>query len=175
MPHRPDVPCAGCGELIWRGSTSLPPGEATCRSCRRKQSLALVAAVAARRVVPRPKVKRIYKPKGSTTERGYGQAHRLVREALLGVFIVGTPCPMCAQPMLADDPLDLDHSDPASRLRGDPGDRLTHRACNRRTNWRGGPSQAVCEICGGKYRAHAGQRTCGRACGWELRRRNRAA
>jgi len=35
MPNRPDVPCASCGSLMWRGTTSLPPGEAMCRPCRR--------------------------------------------------------------------------------------------------------------------------------------------
>lgn len=37
MPRRPDVPCATCGNLIWRGSTSSPPGQATCRPCRAKR------------------------------------------------------------------------------------------------------------------------------------------
>jgi hypothetical protein len=35
MPRRPDVPCSICGELMWRATTSLPPGKATCRPCRR--------------------------------------------------------------------------------------------------------------------------------------------
>lgn len=35
MPRRPDLPCAGCGKLMWRGSTSLPAGRAVCRACRR--------------------------------------------------------------------------------------------------------------------------------------------
>lgn len=34
MPRRPDVPCAGCGKLIWRGRGVLPPGQSTCQSCR---------------------------------------------------------------------------------------------------------------------------------------------
>lgn len=34
MPRKPDLPCAGCGKLMWRGSTSLPAGRARCRSCR---------------------------------------------------------------------------------------------------------------------------------------------
>lgn len=37
MPRRPDLPCAGCGTLLWRSATSLPEGEATCRGCRRKR------------------------------------------------------------------------------------------------------------------------------------------
>lgn len=34
MPRRPDLPCADCGNLMWRGSGSLPEGEARCRQCR---------------------------------------------------------------------------------------------------------------------------------------------
>lgn len=33
MARRPDVPCAGCGKLIWRGTGSLPKGRARCRDC----------------------------------------------------------------------------------------------------------------------------------------------
>lgn len=35
MPSRPDLPCAHCGKLMWRGSTSLPAGAAMCQPCRR--------------------------------------------------------------------------------------------------------------------------------------------
>lgn len=35
MARIPDVPCALCGELMWSGTTSLPPGEAVCRPCRK--------------------------------------------------------------------------------------------------------------------------------------------
>lgn len=34
MPRRPDLPCAVCGRMLWRGRTSLPEGQATCRPCR---------------------------------------------------------------------------------------------------------------------------------------------
>ena len=34
MPRNPDVPCASCGQLIWRGPGSLPAGEAVCRDCQ---------------------------------------------------------------------------------------------------------------------------------------------
>lgn len=36
MPRRPDVPCSSCGKLIWRGTGSLPAGQARCRDCRRE-------------------------------------------------------------------------------------------------------------------------------------------
>lgn len=35
MPRVPDVPCADCGKLMWRGTGSLPPGQARCQPCRR--------------------------------------------------------------------------------------------------------------------------------------------
>ncbi len=35
MPRRPDMPCAVCGSLMWRGTSSLPEGQAMCRPCRR--------------------------------------------------------------------------------------------------------------------------------------------
>lgn len=35
MPTIPDLPCADCGKLMWRGTTSLPEGRARCQPCRR--------------------------------------------------------------------------------------------------------------------------------------------
>lgn len=35
MPTNPDLPCADCGRLMFRGPGSLPEGQATCRPCRR--------------------------------------------------------------------------------------------------------------------------------------------
>lgn len=35
MDNRKNLPCASCGELMWRGRNSLPEGLATCRTCRR--------------------------------------------------------------------------------------------------------------------------------------------
>ena len=34
MPRRPDVPCAGCGKLLFSGTGSLPVGQRLCRACR---------------------------------------------------------------------------------------------------------------------------------------------
>ena len=47
MPRRPDLPCAGCGVLMWRGKGSLPEGEAKCRACRREPTEVNAAAKAA--------------------------------------------------------------------------------------------------------------------------------
>lgn len=30
-----DLPCCGCGSMMWRGATSAPEGEAMCLACRR--------------------------------------------------------------------------------------------------------------------------------------------
>lgn len=35
MAKKPNVPCTGCGKLLWGGSTSLPAGQRMCRECRR--------------------------------------------------------------------------------------------------------------------------------------------
>lgn len=35
MSHNKDLPCSQCGDLMWRGTSSLPEGQATCRPCRR--------------------------------------------------------------------------------------------------------------------------------------------
>ena len=40
MPRNPDLPCADCGHLMWRSSTSLPKGHARCRPCRKIASSA---------------------------------------------------------------------------------------------------------------------------------------
>jgi 5-methylcytosine-specific restriction endonuclease McrA len=35
MTKKPDLPCADCGQLLYRGPNSLPEGKARCRPCRR--------------------------------------------------------------------------------------------------------------------------------------------
>lgn len=40
MPRKPDLPCADCGKLLWRATTSLPEGKARCHPCRRANSAA---------------------------------------------------------------------------------------------------------------------------------------
>lgn len=113
----------------------------------------------------------------NTTARGYGNAHQRERRRLLAELVPGTACGFCGEPMDSGQPLDLDHSDPATRLLGMPGDRLTHRSCNRRDSVRRllmsrGKTACECVICGKQYVPNHQVRTCGRKCGWELRRRN---
>ena len=67
----------------------------------------------------------------TTTARGYGRRlHRRIRAALLPAAI-GTPCPICGVTMRADQPLELDHSEPLSMNPYSLGDRIVHRRCNR--------------------------------------------
>lgn len=71
----------------------------------------------------------------------YGPEHRRKREVLMAVTPAGTLCPFhetdpkCPGPMYPGaEHLDLNHSDPAMKVAGLPGDQLSHRACNRRAH-----------------------------------------
>jgi hypothetical protein len=44
---------------------------------------------------------------------------------------IGTPCPLCGQPMLSSQPLDLDHTLPLMDNPYSVGDRIVHATCNR--------------------------------------------
>jgi 5-methylcytosine-specific restriction endonuclease McrA len=65
----------------------------------------------------------------TTTERGYGYAHKQRRAALLPLAY-GTPCPICQRIMQKGDALDLDHSVPLAEG-GRRGDRIVCARCNR--------------------------------------------
>ena len=47
----------------------------------------------------------------TTSQRGYNHTHRKRRQLLLASAI-GNPCPICHQPMLAGQQLDLHHTTP---------------------------------------------------------------
>lgn len=167
--------CAVCGSPMWKSATSRQQGQAVHNSCRRtvsaeerKQAQAWLPNL--RAAVPRQRKPR--PPLAKTSERGYGTAHQNARTKLLAQLVAGTPCGFCSEPMEPGQPLDLDHSDPSSRLRGEPGDRLTHRSCNRARKGNRHPRVQSCEICGDEFPYRERVRTCGRKCGWELRRRN---
>lgn len=50
-----DLPCASCGQMMWRGSTSAPDGKARCQPCRRTNgSAARKAASKVYRSTPTP-------------------------------------------------------------------------------------------------------------------------
>lgn len=61
----------------------------------------------------------------------YGWVHQQ-KAARLKAHAIGQPCPLCHLPMLASHPLDLDHTDPADKAMGMPGDRVVHASCNRK-------------------------------------------
>lgn len=152
-------PCVVCGQPRWTTKGSLLEGR--CGACRRAARIAKDEQVEAQRVkscawcgdafdshwgskycspicrevgsrAKSRERKKFYPKTQTSTERGYGTPHRRARTELLADFTPGTPCGFCDEPMFEDQLLDLDHSDPAARLRQEPGDRLTHRSCNRR-------------------------------------------
>lgn len=134
---------------------------------------------------------------GTTTQRGYGRAHQLERERRLTRWHPGDPCARCGQPMWGPaDRIHLGHTEDRTGYTG-----LEHSDCNTREGARRGnqnrgfkPAAAgsnvrcktcgqpysraarACEMCGTHYHPSYGeQRTCGRKCGSELQRRNKAA
>jgi hypothetical protein len=62
----------------------------------------------------------------STTERGYGYRHQMLRRALLP-FAYGRSCPKCGELMLPGQKLDLGHNDDRTAYTG-----MEHATCNRR-------------------------------------------
>lgn len=64
--------------------------------------------------------------RGSTAQRGYGKAHRQLREKLLARWKPGDPCAHCGLPMQDKARLDLAHTEDRSGYRG-----LAHDVCNR--------------------------------------------
>jgi len=109
-----------------------------------------------------------------TNANAYGSLHQRRREELLPAAI-GQACAVCGYEMRIGQALHLDHSDPEAKRRGEPGDRIIHAECNQeRRGLKGkGPRYRDCLICGTSYHGHyAGQLTCSRACGIEMKRRN---
>lgn len=164
-------PCASCGKPMYRGPGSLGPGRSICRDCRRRAAAFArehQAVGAARRTLIRQAMKKRTRrwPAGSTTARGYGWEHQQARAAAQAAFVEGSPCPRCEEPMLSTQPLDLDHRDDRDGYLG-----LAHRSCNRGALHRAVVAMLTCPICGTPFPASRRTRTCGRACGWELRRR----
>jgi transcription elongation factor Elf1 len=132
--------------------------------------------------------------KGTTTARGYGSRHQARRRAIAKRLAAGAvlTCWRCGGALVHGMAWDLGHDDEdRSQYRGPE-----HRRCNRSAGaskgnrirgreksprpsssdaairlWRK-PSQ-TCPICGALFvPSYSGVRTCGRACGLELRRRN---
>lgn len=147
MPVRPDLPCAVCGKLMWRGTTSLPPGQATCLPCRRARKAIIVTRT---HVCQRcgseftteygdkrwkycgPECfRKAQHARGSGTpsrnpnrDREYGTEHRRLRQQLLPLAY-GNPCPLCGAVMEHGQPLHLDHTEDRTGYRG-----MVHARCN---------------------------------------------
>lgn len=145
MPQRPDVKCSACGDLIWRGSTSLPPGLATCRACRREANPPRQRKTYEARVCPtcgrpfdptRPNQKycrpehrpdRSGTKTQSTTARGYGAGHQATRRQWVDRVEQGdVACSLCGYPIDPGTPWDMDHTPGKQGYRGP-----AHRRCNR--------------------------------------------
>ncbi len=138
---------------------------------------------------------------GTTTQRGLGSFHVADKKRLMALHRDGDPCWRCGQPMYKWQQLDRDHVIDRA-LGGVQGPAvLAHASCNRSAGARLGnqlqppprfttgrdticstcgrpysraPRQ--CEICGQHYHPnHDRQRSCSRACGLEVKRRNQTA
>jgi hypothetical protein len=148
MPRRPDLPCAGCGALMWRGTTSLPEGQATCRACRRARRDQYGPAVYTKTCAQcgayfdttRPTQKYCspeHRPTKatSTTNRGYGAAHQAERERWRRRMVdegeyVECHAAVCFMPDRWIDPSrpwDLGHTPDRTAWTGPE-----HRYCNRK-------------------------------------------
>lgn len=153
MPRRPDVPCAECGELMWRGTGSLPEGQATCWSCRRAapeyQPQYVSTWTPESRICPvcgvgftqerygqkycrpmcRARRKGTWKPSTkTTTERGYGAAHQRERRKWADIVNAGfAVCSRCDQPIQPGTQWHLDHTDDRTGYLGP-----AHAVCNLR-------------------------------------------
>lgn len=64
------------------------------------------------------------KARGTSTDRGYGSRHQRLR-ADLAPKAIGKTCHLCGKPMLADQPLALDHTEDRTGYRG-----MVHLSCN---------------------------------------------
>ena len=138
---------------------------------------------------------------GTTAQRGLGSGHVADKKRLMAFHRDGDLCWRCGQPMYKWQELDRDHVVDRA-LGGTQGPAvLAHASCNRSAGARLGnklqprprfttgrdticsacgrpysraPRQ--CEICGQHYHPnHDRQRSCGRACGLEVKRRNQRA
>jgi len=73
--------------------------------------------------------------KGTTTERGYDNGHKVNRARMLYNLMDGTKCTYCGKPMYREAALNFDQAPlEADHKHGDkssPAYRLIHRRCNR--------------------------------------------
>lgn len=184
MTRKPDLSCADCGEMMWRGSNTLPQGQATCLSCRRarnpkKPPEAAIGSTTRCRgcghefirtagnqaycwsPCTHPKSGATDKP-ASAAERGYGPEHERARKLARAAWQDGDPCARCGGQMRYGTPVDLDHSDDRTGYLG-----LSHAGCNRSSTGRlqAVKHDKVCDHCGIAYATrYAEQRYCSVPC-----------
>lgn len=167
MPKK--AACRRCSETLLVGRGSLP--NPMCHPCRR-----IEPQRASKGSAPKTRRPRAVRPSGATSLRGYGTEHQYQRAVALQAFVPGEPCARCREPMLAADPLDLDHTEDRDGYLG-----LSHRWCNRSHKPNGTPRSEVferrrsCVICDSEYRAsYREQRACNRVCGVAWKKLNAA-
>ena len=100
--------CLDCSELTTNGSR--------CPDCEEQRT-----------------ARRNARPKGNTTQRGLGQAHRVRAKAVIAAAQV---CAMCGMPPTQEDPLTADHTIPRAQGGVDSPLRAVHRSCNSRAGGR---------------------------------------
>ena len=156
MPQSPDVPCSSCGRLMWRGTGSLPPGQAMCLPCRRSRKRPSAYQPKPPRVLPwrlcvkcgtpyEPRVasQRYCNPKcrqrnwgttKTTPQRGYGAAHRRERARVKALVDQGNvQCCLCGSLINPTESWHLDHTPDRAGYRG-----AAHADCNLRDGARRG-------------------------------------
>ena len=137
--------CAQCAAPMWPHPSTLPQGQAICRTCRREnpkprytpKPLDIRACERCRRVYEtRIKTQRYCSeecrrpgraPRAPTTKRGYGSAHQRLRGEWATVLEAAgsVPCARCTEPIEPSDAWHLDHADDRSGYYGP-----SHAACN---------------------------------------------
>lgn len=166
MPSTRCTICNGTMKLL--DSTSSTP---RCHPCRR---------VAMGLLTLTPSVVKS-SARCDTAARGYGRQHQALRAMWRPIVESGEAqchqavCIMPTRSIAADAPWDLGHNRERTAYIGP-----THPACNRAEGALRGRDPSTlrsrhrcCEVCGTGYRAsYRDQRTCGRTCGVELKKRN---
>lgn len=118
--------CAGCGKTMIANRSSLPQGQATCQPCRRERNALKVPNAQSIEAPLLPL--RITRPQASSSARGYGREHQVLRKAMMEQVATGTVvCCLCASLIEPDETWHLDHTVDRSGYRG-----AAHRICNLR-------------------------------------------
>lgn len=171
--------CALCNEPMFKGGTSKPQGEAMHNECIKQVTslkyklIAIAKALEAMRhdatepvVEKKPKPRRLL----PSNQRGYDHRHRMLRKRWAkAVALDIVDCWRCGEHIAPDQPWDLGHDDHDRSIHRGP----ECRPCNRSGLSRRSPRWIPCAICGTPFKRQHSVKTCGRACGGELRRRNR--